>query len=196
MWILPDPQCDVSAERIRAALEMEAAGSRFRLRSEIGKLGSRHGLSVYEVRLRRKKPYCGAHPGPCLVNPLFERKHRVYSYLEGLDWLGFFQMLNNLLDRLGASCEVFTYNREASSNGRYYLRRGRLRRVAYPYAYDRGNHWTQDRDDLTDDDVFQDHVGKPPPPYDEALLSDGTPGYACYTPADEEELRGQEEAHV
>lgn len=180
MWLFPktvDPH--TLAFWINAALDK----SRFRvLHSEPNcKLGSRWGLKMTCVRLRRAKPYCGAHAGPCVVTG---RRHPVTTFLEGLDWVAFFHVLNNTLDRRRVECDVFTFNREAPGCSRYYLRLGRLRRVRYPYGFDRGGHWTQDDYDFQT--CFADHCGRRAPPMlDAALARSGTPGLPCTTPRQE-----------
>lgn len=193
MWILPTKKPNVEAGdlydgRVCAAVQAAVAASRFTADVAVARLGSKCGVKVSRVRLRRKKGYCGAHPGPCLVGG---RRHTVASYLEGNDWIGFNHLVNDALDRLGAEWDFFSFNRE-SLTPRYFARRGRRRRVAYPYEYHpsgRFAHWTQGGDDC-----FEDYCGKPPP--EVAGLRDGTPGYACTTLEQEEVFRADEEAAV
>lgn len=185
MWVFPND--GRSPGDVRYCLDKAIAASRFTAKLENNCLGRKEGVKIECVRLRNRKPYCGAHPGPCVA--LFPRKHMNATYLEGLDWVGFNHLLNDVLDKLSWSATIFSFNRE-SDTPRYYIRRGRLRRVGYSYAY-RGNfaHWTQG-DFETD---FADHCGKPSPPYPLALVDySGTPGYACYSLEDEARLRKEE----
>lgn len=190
MWIIPKDNTSPAhvADLVRRAIE----GSRFRADVELDALRRVPGVKISCIRLRRRKDYCGAHPGPCLVG---FRRHMTSTYLEGLDWVGWNALLNDTLDVVKANCHVFSFNREAVISGPYYIRHGRLRRVWYPYAYrDRFAHWTQTKDDLVDPNCFADHCGKKPPSLERILLNlDGTPGYPCYTLTEEDKHRAQEE---
>lgn len=79
-------------------------------------------ISLTGIRLRKKKDYCGSHAGPCR-NQGFERPHKHMNYLEGLDWVSFNDMVNDLLDDLGVSANV-----ESSA---CIMRKGRQRRQVY-----------------------------------------------------------------
>lgn len=188
MWILAND--GTSPAVLKHRLDEKIGASRFSARTSVESASAyRKGVKIETVRLRNRKDYCGAHPGPCLAKG---RRHKTASYLEGLDWVGFNALINDLLDELGTDAHVFSYNREASV-GRYYIRRNRRRRTSYPYDVRGGlfAHWTQTRDDF--DDLFADYCGKPPPPMEEALDAlDGTPGYACYTLEEEERLKSLE----
>ena len=140
------------------------------------------GIKYHTVRLKRAKLYCGQHPGPCVA--LFPRPHRMCKFLEGLDWVGLNQLVNDVLDKHKIEAAVWSFNRESLVGGRYYIRRGTLRRVEYPFEY-RGNfaHWTQGRFEKD----FEDHCGKPPPETPWHIKEAGTPGYPCYTLTEEEE---------
>lgn len=187
MWLIS--KTDIDLFSLKAVLDKKIAGSRFTVRVEVAFLrGTKRGLKISEVRLRNKKDYCGAHPGPCLVTG---KKHIRAAYLEGLDWVGFNALVNDTLDATSTEATVFTYNRE-SRETRYFVRRGRLRRVRYPYEYavsGRFAHWTQGGDL-----AFEDHCGKPPPEIDYSATLNGTPGYPCYTLTEEAKYREQEEA--
>lgn len=145
----------------------------------------RRGVHISCVRLKRAKPYCGQHPGPCLA---FGRRHIKATYLEGLDWVGWNNLINDALDRHAIEADVWSYNRESLEH-RYFVRRGRQRRVSYPFEY-RSNfaHWTQGGDNC-----FADYCGKEPPDPDIALEGlDGTPGYPCYSLEEEDKYRAKE----
>ncbi len=183
MWILPCKNEPVGCYQLLDKVIVATNRSRFTVCTEISHLQERPGVKVYQVRLRTKKGYCGAHPGPCLAT--VERKVKRATYLEGLDWVGFNTMLNDAFDDANIACDIFSFNRESFVSGRYYIRLGRQRRVAYPYSFDgRVAHWTQTKQDKVD--CFEDHCGKPHPPIAEMLaVLEGTPGYPCYTLEDE-----------
>lgn len=185
MWLIP--KGDLTPQHVLDVLKKKMHLSRFTAHLEVGKLGKNTpGVKVSCVRLKRKKPYCGAHPGPCLNT---FRKHKNATWLEGLDWVGFNALVNDLLDELNAECDFFSYNRESLVGGRYHIRLGRRRRVGYPFSY-RGNfaHWTQG--DLEKD--FEDHCGKPHPEVPWHIKDAGTPGYPCYSITEEEVYRAEE----
>lgn len=179
MWMFP--KGDLTIARLRSLLMDKLLLSRFTadLYPE-ARLGGKLGLKVECIRLRRKKGYCGAHPGPCQVTG---RKHKKAAYLEGLDWVGFNALINDMLDEISASCLVFSFNRECVQSGRYFIRRDTSRRTRYPFQYimdGRNALWTQDKVDY--ETCFADHCGKPPPVFDAAYQDlDGTPGYPVYT---------------
>jgi hypothetical protein len=83
------------------------------------RVGRPNRITVTQVRLRAPKPYCGAHPGACLV----ERPHRNLRFLEGADWIAFNDLVNTVLDRLDVDADV--------GSSVCNIRRGRCRRVAY-----------------------------------------------------------------
>jgi hypothetical protein len=165
------------------ALVFAIRKSRFTAELEYDK---KYGIKLYNIRLKRAKPYCGQHPGPCVA--LFPRPHRNHRYLEGLDWVGWNQMLNDVLDKMEVEADAFSFNRE-SLTPRYFIRRGRLRRLKYPYEY-RGNfaHWTQG----SIEEDFVDCNGKEPPAIPWYVVDAGTPGYPCYTVEDETRLIAEE----
>jgi len=184
MWLIPKD--DHSVHALYYLVNEALMPSRFKASLEITKKGRTVlGLKISVIRLRQKKSYCGAHPGPCLANPF--RRHTNSTYLEGLDWVGFNAMLNDALDKAEVNCDVFSYNRESLLKGAYYIRRGKCRRVAYPYAQaDNFAHWLQG-----DETAFADYCSSTPPPVSVDLL-DGTPGYPCYTLAEEKAFRLKE----
>jgi hypothetical protein len=187
MWMLSKT---VKPERLRRLLLKEVEKSRFTLRADLEHLGKQPGVKVTEVRLRNAKDFCGQHPGPCVA--LFPRPHRRHKFLEGLDWVGFNQMFNNLMDRKKIDCDFFSYNREMRGGGRYYIRKGTLRRLKYPFETVNGifHLWLPG----TFEEDFIDCCGKPPPAIPWYVEDAGTPGYACYTLKDEARLRKEEEA--
>lgn len=119
-------------------------------------------ITLHNIRLRESKPYCGNHPGPCLINTPHIRRR----YLEGLDWVEFNDLINNALDDLGIVADV------ASSE--CVVRKGAKRRVNYRMERLRNlNRWA--KVGLTED--YQDWCEKYAPRSKYPL---GTPGLiAC-----------------
>lgn len=190
MWFLPKT---MAPGDVRYIVMKMVEASRFTLRADCDTLRKNyHGVKVTEVRLKKAKDYCGQHPGPCVNFGFGERKHRKHKFLEGLDWVGFNQMVNDTFDRLKIDCDVFSFNREMRGGGKYYIRKGTLRRLKYPYESVNGifQLWLPG----TVEEDFVDYNGKEPPAIPWYVLDAGTPGYACYTPEDEARLRKEEEA--
>lgn len=148
------------------------------------------GIRIDNIRLRRAKPYCGAHPGPCPGNG--GRRVRTYHYLEGLDWVAFIGLVNDVLDTFEANCRFFSFNRESREGGRYYLRRGRRRRIGYPYERpDRFAFWTNGT--ALD---FENYCGRRPPHADDYDVDRDTPGLLSHRKRDEAAyLRDHAEHH-
>lgn len=189
MWIIPRSNCTIYGvfDAVQAAVD----SSRFtcQMRQENFRNKLHPGIKVTEVRLRNKKFYCGAHAGPCVNltgRPKYKRR-----FLEGLDWVGFNAMLNDVLDSMSANCEVFSFNREAYvRGGKYFIRRGTRRRVEYAYepiGVGIFHLWTQGPDNY-----FADFCGKPPPRLPN-IVDSGTPGYPCYTLDEEKRYAAEEE---
>lgn len=123
-------------------------------------------LKIKGVRLKRKKPYCGQHAGPCRLTGI---KHHPRFYLEGLDWVAFNDMLNDLCDAHRIEADIWTDGREQS--GRLYLRHGRRRRDRYNQLND-----TPFWDAYHDPNDFTDiHFGKSEPDIRSDYV-EGTPG--------------------
>lgn len=199
MWVIPKD--GKLPGNLRYALEKKIRESRFTAQLEVRMYSrSQEGVKITLVRLRRGKSYCGQHPGPCLVD---NRPHKKYKYLEGLDWVGFNHLVNDVLDDMDADANVFSANREAQPGvGRYFIRDRRRRRIDYPYEttmVSRGDYggawqvvgWSQGS--FKDD--FEDHCGKPSPAIPAHVVDAGTPGYPCYTAAEEDQYRAEEEDH-
>jgi hypothetical protein len=195
MWIIPKER-----ERfndIYYSLRPNIERSRFTAKIEDGCLKSwnklRNGIKLSCIRLRNKKDYCGQHPGECLINPFerYPRKHPISIRLEGLDWVGFNDGLNDMLDRLNVSADVFSFNREAgkiTKHGarrlsRFYIRRGRCRYLEYTQA-----RIERDFRPLvfwTDSDNYADYCGQQAP---RSKYPSGTPGLPCWTLEEEKQL--------
>jgi len=138
-------------------------------------------LKISTVRLRKKKDYCGAHAGPCVVNPFREGKHKHACWLEGVDWVAFSHMINSVCDDNDIDADFWSQSFEFK--GKMWIRRGKLRRVAYrsiwipnSFSFNGGNEvW----DTKVDDDDFENRIGKES---DIPKYPAGTPGIPEYDP--------------
>lgn len=132
-------------------------------------------LRIELVRLKNRKFYCGAHPGPCQA--IFKRKEVRRTYLEGADWVGFNHMLNDALDEIQCWAMVFSYNRESLA-GKYIIRKG-MERLNYYDMNVVGNffHWA-----TPEDNDYVDCNGKPSPT---PVWPSGTPGQIAYRLSEE-----------
>lgn len=61
-------------------------------------------LTLDTIRLKAKKEYCGNHAGPCQLSG--HKPDKKMACLEGADWVGFNDMVNDALDQLGVSADV------------------------------------------------------------------------------------------
>jgi hypothetical protein len=206
MWIVPkeEEQVDSIARAVRNAVDK----SRFTAVVEMDYLPGwnrhRRAVKITKIRLRNRKSYCGQHAGPCIVNPFFGvKKHPISVKLEGSDWIGWNDGINDILDKIAVDAKVWTANREAAKPGRkgvlvgvsrYYIRKGRCRRIFYDAQFHTNSvgvtfaHWVEGRDC-----DYQDYCEQKAP---RAMYEDGTPGLACWTLKEEKELVGSfEHAH-
>lgn len=107
-------------------------------RSDCEVSGSRkpkHMIKMERIRLTTGKPYCGNHPGPCIVSPFGGvQKKKTTKYLEWEDWVALHGLVNDVLDKHKVSADVFTKPQDA--RGKFYMRRGLARRVHYEYDED------------------------------------------------------------
>lgn len=185
MWFIPTKDKEgekVDREKMAAELKAAVEKSRFTVQDwDLCKFRNwTPALKVRGVRLRKKKDYCGQHPGPCLN--LFPRPHRKGTWLEGADWIGFNNMVNDLFDRRHYSVNVFSFNREAHG-GKYHIRRGKHRRVCYDMRTEYtsfGRPFSLWEEETAAD--FLNCCGMPPHP---SRFPDDTPGIPVYTLADE-----------
>lgn len=112
-------------------------------------LGSREGsrkrgytLILKRIRLTQKKPYCGQHPGECLVNPLVGPTKKINAtYLEWDDWVAFHSVVNDVLDAGNIDADVWSLPLEIK--GRMWIRKGLKRRISYDYTDDYDNSWSR-----------------------------------------------------
>lgn len=88
------------------------------------------GLKISRVRLRIPKLYCGQHAGPCPIRFGGERPHKLGRWLEGSDWVGFDDFLNDVLDRYKVEADVWQKGQDFLRP--YFLRLGRARRILHP----------------------------------------------------------------
>lgn len=110
------------ALRVVTALYSSLDHSRFTVGSVETVRRPRKGIEVrlFTIRLKTSKDYCGNHPGPCRVTG---GRHAKHKYLEGLDWVSFNDMVNDLLDRLDLEADV--------RSSTCWIRKGGKRRVSY-----------------------------------------------------------------
>lgn len=88
------------------------------------------------IRLTRAKPYCGQHPGECIVGLLGPRPKPNLRCLEWDDWIQFHDLVNDVLDSLDARADVWTVPRELPIPGhgrRFFIRKGSKRRVRWEW---------------------------------------------------------------
>lgn len=96
-------------------------------RKQLGKVYTLPAILLQGIYLTHKKPYCGSHPGECLVNPFTGRApHKPNaSYLEWDDWVAFHALVNGVLSQRHARANVWTVPRERMDKGRrMWIRRG------------------------------------------------------------------------
>jgi hypothetical protein len=94
-----------------------------------------HAFVLRTVRLTEAKPYCGQHPGECLVNPLIgPTKKMKAKYLEWDDWVQLHALVNDVLDELDIDADVWSEPNDVK--GKMWIRKGMRRRVRYDYEDD------------------------------------------------------------
>ena len=138
MYTIKPYDCGVKLATIVKRIEARAAkDGRFRPRLTI------EGGEIHiKVRLQAPKPYCGQHPGECAISPFGERVKRSGSWLEWDDWVQFNDLVNDVLDGLKACAEVYSVPPEKMDKGKkFYIRRGRARRVRWDWEEQPGPGW-------------------------------------------------------
>jgi hypothetical protein len=100
-------------------------------------------VTVRPVRLFEAKPYCGQHPGECLL----DRKRPSSRLLEWDDWVEFHGLVNDVLDAAHIKADVWSNPAEPLSSGKkMWIRRDNKRRVRFDYDVDtRPGRMFQDR---------------------------------------------------
>jgi hypothetical protein len=120
------------------------------------------GIKIRNIRLKEKKEYCGNHPAECIVIFGPERTRRGV-WLEGLDWVEFNDRINDILDELNISANVYT--------SVCHIRKGERRRIHYGMWTDgRFNFWAKHGNS----ERYEDWRGKIAP---NSIYPEGTPGY-------------------
>jgi hypothetical protein len=145
--------------------------SRFNARIEMSRKDDRE-LEIKYVRLKRRKEYCGQHPGPCAGDG--RQQIRTATYLEGADWVGFNDMLNDLFDEKEWEADIWSFGQEF--RGKMRIRCGRLRRVHYGASGPYG-HMAWDAYGMEND--FEDWCGRQAPV---SRYPEDTPGLASWRP--------------
>jgi hypothetical protein len=154
----------VTLKEVQAALDIELEESRFTVEEitceQPGPRTKYIGgyITLRNIRLKELKPYCGNHPGPCLIN----KKHRQSRCLEGLDWVEFNDLVNNVLDSLYLSADVLS--------SQCVMRLGHQRRTHYGMKQ-QGRFATWDIKGHPND--YEDYRGKKAP---KSGYPNGTPG--------------------
>ena len=102
----------VDGWQVQMVLQQWLSRSRFwarevRRTSRLDRSGQSYDVvTMHRLRLKRLKPYCGNHPGPCALSGHAPNKRG--GYLEGADWVALHDMVNDLLDQLEISADVST----------------------------------------------------------------------------------------
>jgi hypothetical protein len=100
---------------------------------------SRGGVScpiivVKPVRLLKKKPYCGNHPGTCEINPFTRTapKKMNATFLEWEDWIKFHSLINRCLNKFRADADVWSTPLDV--RGKMMIRKGKVARKSYDWT--------------------------------------------------------------
>jgi hypothetical protein len=92
-------------------------------------------IVVKPVRLLKKKPYCGNHPGECVVNPFFgARKKPNVTFLEWDDWVKFHGVVNRVLNRFHTHANVWSNPQDV--RGKMWIRKDLKPRIKYEWTED------------------------------------------------------------
>lgn len=175
------PLDGLTCEKIVAALRQSEKSSRFVWRIDRRDTPKFKQVHLYEIRLKQAKDNCGQHPGPCILN---SKPHRRRTTLEGLDWVGWNDGLNDICDKRGWSVDIWSYNIE-STEGRFFIRRGVERRVRYDCSLRNefgGLLW------VTDPNSFENWCDRSAP---RSVYPSGTPGIPAWSLRDEKRMRAQ-----
>ncbi len=90
-------------------------------------------IQLTHIRLVEAKPYCGQHPGECALGGPKRRG----KWLEWDNWVAFNGLVNDALDALGVSADVWSRPPERMDVGRkMWVRRGVRRRYQYDWYTD------------------------------------------------------------
>lgn len=124
-------------------------------------------VNLRGIRLKNRKPNCGQHTGPCRLN---FKKHQRKTTLEGADWVGFNDMLNDICDANGIEARITSKGQELERL--MVLRSGRRRRDRYYSAAINGQPWAGGENF---DDFYDTHFGERAPA-ERSDFTIGTPG--------------------
>jgi hypothetical protein len=89
-------------------------------------------LYLQKIRLTSAKPYCGNHPGPCLIGPGGPRHKPNTVFLEWDDWVQFHNLINGVCDQLQLRANIWTRPRDA--HGKFWIRKDLTARVKWDYT--------------------------------------------------------------
>ena len=90
-------------------------------------------IRIKPVRLIKAKPYCGNHPGECVVNPFTgPTKKPKATWLEWDDWVKFHGLVNRVLNRFRANADVWSTPQDV--RGKMWIRKGRMARLRYEWT--------------------------------------------------------------
>jgi hypothetical protein len=82
--------------------------------------------------LINRKPYCGNHPGECLVNPFTgPTKKPNATYLEWDDWVKFHAFVNRVLNRFKTNANVWSTPMDV--RGKMWIRKGTSPRINWDW---------------------------------------------------------------
>ena len=125
---------EISQGVVHMLLEDRLAKSPFRatLKRTMDNKGN-YCIFVKPVRLRKAKPYCGAHYGECIINSfLGPQKKKIATYLEFEDWVKFHKVVNAVLNKARVDADVWSIPLE--TRGKFWIRKGRKARKKFDVA--------------------------------------------------------------
>lgn len=148
--------CTISTDALVTQLLFALAGPKGRFSFEI--VCKNRVLTLRNIRLVERKPYCGNHPAACDVHGGPRMR-----LLEGADWVDWNDRLNDTLDALGVEARV--------ESAVCTIRKGRLRRTSYSVGQIIGGtpQWAKDEPAA----YWHDCIGVPAPA---SWYPPGTPG--------------------
>jgi hypothetical protein len=126
-------------------------------------------VQLKKIRLKKSKPYCGGHAGPCLLEEPDGHRDPKRVFLEGSDWVAVNDMVNDCLDRLKMTADVTSSS--ATKEGKLYARKGDARRL--DYMKNKATHG----DFFANGAEYGCFIGKRPP---KSEIEPGTPGIATW----------------
>lgn len=88
----------------------------------------RHKIEITRVRLKKAKPYCGNHPGPCVADG---RKKPNTTFLEWGDWVAFHAIVNAILNIPVFEADVWSLPQDVA--GKMWIRKNNQPRLRWDY---------------------------------------------------------------